>query len=135
MFGLSEVKRGLYAAAGGAFRMAQQIPLKQAMEILLTGDPITAQRALDLGLINRVVPAAQLLETALELAHKIASNAPLSVQASKRIAMGIAEGRITREEQFWEINSHEGIAVMHSKDAREGPRAFAEKRDPVWQAK
>jgi crotonobetainyl-CoA hydratase len=134
-FGLPEVKRGLYAAAGGAFRIVQQIPVKQAMEILLTGDPISAQRALELGFANRVVAPADLLDAALLLANTIAANAPLSVQASKRIAMGIANGQIEREEDFWAANRREGAALMSSRDAREGPLAFAEKRSAIWEGR
>lgn len=134
-FGLPEVKRGIYAAAGGAFRIAQQLPVKVAMEILLTGEPFSAQRALELGFANRVVPLADLIETAIDLANRIAVNAPLSVQASKRIAMGIADGGIANDAAFWEANNREGRAVMQSQDAKEGPLAFAQKRQPVWQAK
>lgn len=134
-FGLPEVKRGLFAAAGGAFRIVQQLPQKLAMEVLLVGEPFSAQRALELGFVNRVVPLEQLMETALELAEKIAANAPLSVQGSKRIARGIHEGRIDSDEAFWEANRREAKVVMTSEDAREGPLAFAQKRAPVWKAK
>lgn len=134
-FGLPEVKRGIYAAAGGAFRISQQLPVKIAMEILLTGEPFSAKRALELGFANRVVPLDKLMETALDLANRIAVNAPLSVQASKRIAMGIAGGIIASDAAFWEANNVEGRVVMQSQDAKEGPIAFAQKRQPVWQAK
>lgn len=134
-FGLPEVKRGIYAAAGGAFRIAQQLPIKVAMEILLTGEPFSAQRALELGFANRVVPLEKLMETAIDLADRISANAPLSVQASKRIAMGISEGAIASDAAFWEANNREGRVVMQSQDAKEGPLAFAQKRQPVWQAK
>ena len=134
-FGLPEVKRGIYAAAGGAFRITQQVPLKQAMEILLTGEPFSAQRALELGLVNRVVPLAALLDTARDLADRIAANAPLSVQGSKRIARGIADCTIPDEDGFWDANRREGRVIMRSDDAREGPLAFAQKRAPVWQAR
>ena len=134
-FGLPEVKRGIYAAAGGAFRIVQQLPKKIGMELLLTGDPISAARALELGLVNKVVPLSELMTAARALAERIVVNAPLSVQASKRIAMGIHEGRIASDDQFWEANSREGKIVMVSADAREGPLAFAQKRAPVWQAK
>jgi crotonobetainyl-CoA hydratase len=133
-FGLPEVKRGIYAAAGGAFRIAQQLPIKVAMEILLTGEPFSAQRALELGFANRVVPLDELMETAIDLANRISVNAPLSVQASKRIAMGISGGAIASDAAFWEANNREGRVVMQSQDAKEGPLAFAQKRQPVWQA-
>jgi crotonobetainyl-CoA hydratase len=131
-FGLPEVKRGIFAAAGGAFRLAQQLPQKIAMELLLTGDSFTAKRAFELGFVNHVVPLTELMPTALAMADKIAANAPLSVQASKRIARGIAEGKIASEFDFWAANKREAAVVMTSADAREGPRAFAEKRAPLW---
>jgi crotonobetainyl-CoA hydratase len=131
-FGQPEVARGIIAGAGGAFRLAQQLPRKVAMEMLLTGAPVTARQALELGLINRVVPAGQLLDAALELAARICSNAPLAVQATKRIALGIADGRIAADDAGWELTEREARAVMRSQDAQEGPSAFAEKRPPVW---
>ncbi len=134
-FGLPEVKRGIIAAAGGAFRLVNQLPDKIAMEILLTGEPISAQRALELGFANRVVPAERLMEAALEIANLIAANAPLAVQASKRLAKGIADGRISDEDTNWEANKRESIALFKSEDAREGPLAFAQKRQPVWKAR
>lgn len=133
-FGLPEVKRGILAAAGGAFRLVQQLPTKIAMEYLLTGEPFSAERAAELGLVNKVVPAEQLLNEAFAWAARIAVNAPLSVQASKRIALGIIAGKRPDEDRFWALNASERRQVMQSEDAREGPRAFAEKRAPVWKA-
>lgn len=134
-FGLPEVKRGLVAGAGGVFRLPRQIPRKVAMEIMLTGEPFTAQRALELGFVNRVVPRAQLMDAALELAEKIAANAPLSVQASKRIALGIEDGKVKSEAADWAKSALESAGVRTSEDAREGPLAFAEKRAPQWKAR
>jgi crotonobetainyl-CoA hydratase len=134
-FGLPEVKRGIYAGAGGAFRLAAQLPRKIAMEILLTGDPISAQRALELGLVNEVVPQLDVLNAALRLAARITPNAPLAVQASKRIALGIVDGKIAQEAASWAQSHADGAVVLRSEDAREGPRAFAEKRAPQWQAR
>jgi crotonobetainyl-CoA hydratase len=131
-FGLPEVKRGLIAGAGGAFRLAEQLPRKIAMEMLLTGRPIDAARALELGLVNAVVPLAGLIDAAMGLANEIADNAPLAVQASKRIALGIDDGKIPSDEPRWAKSNKEVGPVMRSADAREGPRAFAEKRAPVW---
>jgi crotonobetainyl-CoA hydratase len=133
-FGLPEVKRGILAAAGGAFRLVQQLPAKIAMEYLLTGEPFSAERAAELGLVNKVVPAERLLDEAFALAARVAVNAPLSVQASKRIALGIIVGKRPDEDRFWALNASERRQVMQSADAREGPRAFAEKRAPVWKA-
>lgn len=131
-FGLPEVKRGLLAGAGGAFRLRQQLPAKIAMEMLLTGDAISAGRALDLGLVNQVVPRTALMSAALKLAERITVNAPLSVQASKRIALGIRDGTIASDEADWATTVRETPGVMRSSDAREGPRAFAEKRAAIW---
>ena len=135
IFGLPEVKRGLVAAAGGAFRLPEQLPHRVAMEMMLTGEPISAERALELHLINRVVPADQLLDAALELAEVIAANAPLAVQGSKRVALGIIDGTRPGEVEKWRVSDTEMINVMTSEDAAEGPRAFAEKRAPVWKAR
>ncbi|MET0179714.1 MAG: crotonase/enoyl-CoA hydratase family protein [Novosphingobium sp.] len=134
-FGLPEVKVGLIAAAGGVFRLPRQVPIKQAMEMILTGEPIDARRALELGLVNRVVPQDELMSTALALADKIAANAPLAVQASKRIALGIVDGQFSREPGDWEVNAKDVAVLSSSEDAREGPRAFAEKRAPQWKAR
>jgi len=133
-FGLPEVKRGLIAAAGGAFRLMQQLPPKIALEFLMTGEPFSAARAAELGLVNKVVPAECLLEKAFALAERIAVNAPLSVQASKRIALQIIDHHRAAEDGFWAQNAAEMRTLMQSEDAREGPRAFAEKRAPVWKA-
>ena len=134
-FGLPEVKRGILAGAGGAFRLGRQIPEKIAMEAILTGEPISASKALELGLVNRVVAAGQLLEAAFGLAERIMANAPVSVQASKRIARGIADGAVLAEQADWDRTGVEGKIVMASADAREGMRAFADKRAPQWQGR
>jgi crotonobetainyl-CoA hydratase len=134
-FGLPEVKRGLIAAAGGAFRLSQQLPPKLAMEMLLSGDPISAARALEVGLINAVVPRAGLLDAALVLAARITGNAPLSVRATKRIAKGLIDGIVATEAAAWAQNRVEIRALLKSEDMREGAKAFAEKRAPVWQGR
>ena len=134
-FGLPEVRRGIIAGAGGLFRLPAQIPKKVAMEMILTGEPVTARRALELGLVNRVVPQAEVVTAALELADRICANAPLSVQASKRIANGIIDGRMPADDARWQLSSSEGAALMTSYDAKEGPLAFAEKRAPKWEAR
>ena len=134
-FGLPEVRRGIFAGAGGLFRLPAQIPKKVAMEMILTGEPITAQRALELGLVNRVVPRDQVVAAALELAGKITANAPLAVQASKRVANGMTDGRVPAEAGFWELSRSEAQALRRTADAAEGPRAFAEKRTPKWEAR
>jgi len=134
-FGLPEVKRGILAGAGGLFRLPAQIPKKVAMEMILTGEPVSARRALELGLVNRVVPRAEVVAAALELAGAITANAPLAVQASKRIANGVHDGRVAAEAASWELSRAESAVLRRTADAAEGPRAFAEKRTPNWQAR
>ncbi len=134
-FGLPEVKRGIYAGAGGAFRLPRQLPYKIGLEAVLTGQPITAQRAYELGLVNRVVPLDGLLPEAFALAELINENAPISVQVTKRIARGITDGAFAAEASDWERGAKEGAFLMTTEDAKEGPRAFAEKRAPRWQGR
>src|SRR6185369_13708497 len=119
-----EVKRGIIAGSGGVYRLPRQIPIKAAMEMILIGDPITAQRGLELGLVNRVVPREQVLDEALKMARQVAANAPLAVQASKRIARGIVDGQISAEIDVKALNDSEMHVVRRSEDAREGPLAF-----------
>ncbi len=134
-FGLPEVKRGLIAGAGGVFRLPAQIPQRLAMEMIFTGDPITAARALEVGLINQVAPEGKSVEVAIELAERIAVNAPLSVQASKRVAYGVVDGQRADENDRWALSAAEWDRLALSEDAKEGPLAFAEKRKPVWKAR
>ena len=135
-FGLPEVKRGLVAAAGGMFRIVDQLPRKVAMELLLTGEPISAEEALRWGLINQVVPDGEsVLDAAVALAERITVNAPLAVQASKRVAAGVDDGAITAEKDAWKRSNREMKVVFTSADAMEGPMAFAQKRAPVWKAR
>ncbi len=134
-FGLPEVKRGLIAAAGGVFRAMEQLPSKVAAELMFTGEPISSADALRWGLINQVVPDGAVVEGALALASRITVNAPLAVQASKRVARGADDGVITDDEPGWSRTMREIGALMRSEDAKEGPLAFAEKRPPVWKAR
>ena len=135
-FGLPEVKRGLIAAAGGVFRIVDQLPRKVAMQLLLTGEPISAGEAARWGLINEVVAEGDsVLDAAMALADRITGNAPLAVQASKRVAVGVDEGVVTAEADAWKRSNRAMRAVFSSEDAREGPLAFAQKRAPVWKAR
>jgi crotonobetainyl-CoA hydratase len=134
-FGLPEVKRGLLAGAGGVLRLPEQLPRKIAMHLILTGEPIDAATALRWGLVNEVVPADQVRSAALALAQLIAANAPVSVQASKRVAVGIADGTIPSEAAAWEASDAAMMRVVTSEDAMEGVIAFAEKRAPVWKGR
>jgi enoyl-CoA hydratase len=128
-FGLPEVTRGMIAAAGGLYRLPRALPRAIALELIATGERLTAERAAALGLINRVVPKERTLPTALELAAAIARNAPLAVRESLMIARQAADlddatlGRLSAEGQ---------TRLMLSEDFREGPRAFVEKRPPRW---
>jgi crotonobetainyl-CoA hydratase len=134
-FGLPEVKRGLLAGAGGVFRIIDQLPRKIALELLYTGESISAAEAGRWGLVNRVVDDGGALQAALELAEQITGNAPLSVRATKRIAYGVEDGAIPGEVADWARTGREFSALLRSEDAKEGPRAFAEKRAPVWKAR
>ncbi len=128
-FGIPEVKRGLFAGAGALIRLPKRIPTALALELALTGEAISAARAYEIGLVNRVVPAERLMEEALALAGVIADNAPLAVRASKRIMKEAGE---LPDAQGWEVNNARFSEVFSSKDAMEGSIAFAEKRKPNW---
>jgi enoyl-CoA hydratase len=132
-FAVMEPKRGLFAGGGTTVRLPRQIPWPQAMEFLLCADLIPAARAYEMGLLNAVVPRDQLLDTAYELARRVTANAPLAVQATKEsVLRGLAAG--TQKEAFG-IESEIAGKIFMTEDAKEGPKAFAEKRDPVWQGK
>jgi enoyl-CoA hydratase/carnithine racemase len=128
-FGLPEVSRGIIAAGGGLFRLPLAIPRGRAIELILTGDRITAQQAYQLGLVNHVVPAAELLSSARTLATRICANAPLAVRESLAIAKHAHEWS---EQEAWARSLEARTRVMQTADAQEGPRAFAEKREPKW---
>jgi len=134
VFGLPEVKRGL-VATGAVFRLPRLIPRRQAMEMILTGDPIDANRALELGLVNRVVPSAQLLDAAFELAQRISANSPLGVQGSKQLVRQSFCEESDRSEEIWERHDRLLSVIGSSGDAREGAKAFAEGRPPVWKGR
>ena len=131
-FGVPEVKRSLVAAGGAAFLLARRIPQALALEMLLTGDPMSAQRAAEVGLVNRIAPEGGALDAAVELAEAIAANGPLAVAATKQIARSTFDWTIA---DGWKKQSEIGLPVFGSEDAREGATAFAEKRPPVWKGK
>jgi len=128
-FGLPEVRRGLVASAGGVLRLPARVPRAIALEMILSGRPITAERAASIGLVNHVVPPGETLAHALSVAAGIADNAPMAVRAAKAVAVASAH---------W--SDHDGFEqqrqftdpVRESADAREGAAAFVEKRKPVW---
>lgn len=134
-FGLPEVKRGLIAAAGGILRLPRQIPLKVATHAILTGKSISAAEAKQWGLVNEVVPHGEVLEAAIKLAEEIAENAPLAVKASKEILYRGLDSTINFPPEAWTFNEQYTAEVFSSQDAKEGPRAFAEKRKPNWSGK
>jgi len=131
-FSLAEVKRGVIPGNGGTQRILSQLPHAIAMEMLLTGDPMDAAAAAQWGLVNKVVPAAELMATAHGYARRIAANAPLALQAAKELALrsrGLDLASGLRMEQVM------NRMLMATDDAREGPAAFAEKRAPRFQGK
>jgi len=128
-FGLTEVRRGLIAGGGSLARLGRQIGWADAMELVLTGEPISAQRALEMGLVNRVVAPDQVLASAEDLARRVSLGAPVALAKSKE-AMVRSNGR-SLEEAF-EIETQCTKENARTEDAREGPRAFMEKRAPVF---
>jgi len=130
VFGLPEVRWGLFAGAGAMLRLTNHLPINIAMEIALTGESISAETAHRWGLINSVVPVEQLMVAALALATTIAENAPLAVQATRRLLRRNTEG--PDQNSAWAENDAEFAELLLSEDGREGPRAFAERRAPIW---
>jgi len=126
-FGLPEVRLGLIPAAGGAIRLPRHIPRKLALELLLTGDPIDAGRCFELGLVNRVVARARVLDAALELAERIALGGPRAVRAAKLVGTATAE-----EDELWALNDKIQEGIRGSDEMREGLLSFVEKRPPAW---
>ncbi|MGI9285048.1 MAG: crotonase/enoyl-CoA hydratase family protein [Pseudomonadales bacterium] len=131
-FGIPEVKRGLAAGAGGLYRLPRQIPERVAMELALTGDFITAQRAYELGLINGVVESGSALAAAQEMAAKIAANGPLAVAASREV---VSQAQDWTLDEAARKQSEYLDPVFASEDAIEGAAAFAEKRLPSWKGR
>ena len=131
-FGVQEVKWAIFPAGGSTVRLPRQLPYAKAMELLLTGDLISAQEALELGFLNRVVPKGQELGAAMEIAEKIAANGPIAVKAirqSARACLGLTE------EEGMKLENKISGPVFRTQDAQEGPRAFMEKRAPAYQGK
>lgn len=131
-FGIPEVKRSLVAAAGGLFRLPRALPKNVAMELALTGDPIDAQRAYELGFVNRLSEPGALIDTAIALAEQITANAPLAVRASRQIVL---DGMLAEDDEAWRITNSAFASVAASEDFGEGPRAFIEKRAPQWKGR
>jgi len=128
-FGIPEAKVGLFAAGGGLARLPGRVGFSRAMEMALTGDPLLAEEAHALGLVARLSEVGAAVDAAMELANKIARNAPLAVAASKALIKATVG---LTEDEFWVVQRPLQSSVFTSDDAREGPRAFAEKRPPQW---
>lgn len=132
VLGLPEVKRGLIAGAGGIYRLPRQIPRAIALEMIALGEPIDAHRAYSLGLVNAVVPEDQVLDTAIDYARRISTNAPLSVRESLKIARSASE---TPEMESIAAMRRTMEFLVTTEDFREGPRAFVERRAPQWRGR
>jgi enoyl-CoA hydratase len=127
--GIPEAAVGLFAAGGALMRLPRRVPYGVAMEMALTAAPITAEQAHEYGLVSRLAEPGTAVEVALELADRIARNAPLAVAASKQL---VREAAGRTEEEFWELQRPLARRIFASADAKEGPRAFAQKRRPAW---
>ncbi|HEY5304660.1 MAG TPA: crotonase/enoyl-CoA hydratase family protein [Acidimicrobiales bacterium] len=132
LFGIPEAQRGLIAGAGGLIRLPRRIARAVALEMALTAEPLSAARAYDVGLVNRVVPFDEVLPTAMALAQRICANAPLAVRTSKRV---MRDAMDLGEDDAWTLNNEAFATIAGSADALEGAVAFAEKRPAVWQGK
>ena len=131
-FGLAEVKRNLIAGAGGLFRLPRAIGQAAAMEAILTGEPIPAERAFQLGLVSRLAEPGAVLDAALALATKITESAPLAVWASRKVVLASA---YEDDETLKRMTNEEFAGIMASEDTKEGLTAFIEKRPPNWQGR
>jgi enoyl-CoA hydratase/carnithine racemase len=126
---LPEVKRGLVAAGGGMFRLPLVLPRAVALEMIVSGEPISARRAYELGMVNYLVAQDQVYETALNLARRIAGAAPLAVRESLQLARCSTDCSL---EELWALNEGAAHRVITSEDARIGPKAFLERRPAQW---
>ena len=130
--GIPEVGVGLFAAGGALMRLPRLVPYGVAMEMALTGDPISVEQAAEYGMVARIAEPGKAVDEAIALATRISKNAPLSVAASKQM---VADSFGRTEEEFWKHQAPLVRDIFASKDAQEGPRAFAEKRAPQWSGK
>ena len=131
-FGLPEVKRSLVAAAGGLFRLPRAIGMAPALEVIMTGDPLPAQRAYELGMVNQVVAEDQVLEAAEVLADRIIASAPIAVQYSRAVAI---DAFAASDDELWQRTNQAFADIAKTEDYEEGPKAFIEKRPAVWKGR
>jgi enoyl-CoA hydratase/carnithine racemase len=131
-FGMPEIRRGFFPGGGGPQRIPRLIPQARALEMLLTGDQYDAQQMLEWGLINRVVPPAELLPQAMALAEQIAGNAPLAVKAMKELVYTSVDMPLPQALRY---GAGLRWIIGQTDDAKEGPRAFAEKREPKYRGR
>jgi enoyl-CoA hydratase len=127
--GITEAGVGLFAAGGGVLRLPSRVGINKAIEMAITADPISAEEAAELGLVARLAEPGAAVDVALQLAERVARNAPLAVAASKQL-MKLTQG--VTEAEFWELQKPYAAKVFRSEDAKEGPAAFAQKRPPNW---
>lgn len=132
IFGLPEVKRSLVASGGALFRLPRVVGATVAREMILTGDPISAERAYHLGLVNRLSEPGNALDSAIGLAERVAANAPLAMQVGREVS---ARAFSDDDEQLWALTNRVASQVAASEDFAEGPRSFVEQRTPVWKAR
>jgi len=128
-FGIPEVKRSLVAGAGGLFRLPRKIPFNVAMECALTGDPISAERAYDFGLVNVLCDDGEALAKAMELADRVCANAPVAVRESRKV---VRDATMASDDVGWKMSGAGMMKAMQSEDFKEGLTAFIEKRPPNW---
>ena len=127
--GIPEVQVGLFAAGGGLQRLPSRVGFSRAMEMAITAEPILAEEAKEVGMIARVAPKGEAVDVAMQLAERVAQNAPLGVKASKKLIWAASD---KPESEFWDVQAPLMKQVFTSNDAKEGPKAFAEKRPPQW---
>jgi enoyl-CoA hydratase len=130
--GIPEAKRGLFAAGGAMLRLPPRVGLGKALELALTAEPIDAERAHAIGLVDRLAEPGRALDEALALAETIAQNAPLSLALSKKLLRGMLG---LTEAEAWALQGKDAATIFASEDAREGALAFAEKREPSWKGR